>query len=204
MVANPVPRAQRADARRSIERILDAAVDELARDPEASMSAIAERAGVVRATVYVHFPTREALIAAVTERAMRESAEAIQAAAPDDGDPLEALERVLSAAWQVLARHHALVVINTRGESEAVREMHGPVLGPLEPLLRRGQDAGVFDAEVNTDWLLTVTLELIHAASREITAGRMSHDEAEAALRSAVIGALTPEPRARRGRAGTS
>src|SRR6266545_6772367 len=105
MVANPVPRAQRADARRSIERILDAAVDELARDPEASMSAIAERAGVVRATVYVHFPTREALIAAVTERAMRESAEAIQAAAPDDGDPLEALERVLSAAWQVLARH---------------------------------------------------------------------------------------------------
>jgi AcrR family transcriptional regulator len=204
MAANPVSRAQRADARRSIERILDAAVDELARDPEASMSAIARRAGVVRATVYVHFPTREALIAAVTERAMRESAEAIQAAGPDEGDPREALERVLTAAWQVLARHHALVAINTPGESEALREMHGPVLGQLRPLLRRGQSAGVFDSDVSTDWLLTVALELIHAASREVSAGRMSHAEAEEALQSAVIGALAPAPRGRRGRAGRS
>jgi AcrR family transcriptional regulator len=204
MAANPVSRAQRADARRSIERILDAAVDELAQDPEASMSVIAQRAAVARATVYVHFPTREALIAAVSERAMRESAAAIQAARPDEGIPAEALERVLAAAWQVLARHHALVAINTSGDSEAVREMHGPVLGPLEPLLRRGQAAGVFNADVSTHWLLTVALELIHAASREVTAGRMTDAEAERALLSAVTGALAPAPRARRGRAGRS
>jgi AcrR family transcriptional regulator len=69
MAARPslsaAPRARRADARRNIERILDAAVEELAEDPDVSMEAVARRAGVVRATLYVHFPTREALIAAV-------------------------------------------------------------------------------------------------------------------------------------------
>ncbi len=43
-------RRRRADAERSVARILDAAVDALASDPEVSMAEIARRAGVVRAT----------------------------------------------------------------------------------------------------------------------------------------------------------
>src|SRR3954466_2635573 len=86
---------RRADAERSIARILDAAVDSLGEDQEASMSAIARRAGVVRATIYVHFPTREALLEAVTHRAFDEVAAGIAAAEPERGEPAEALARVV-------------------------------------------------------------------------------------------------------------
>ena len=77
------PQPRRADAQRNVRRILDAAVEALAEDRDASMAAIARRAGVVRATLYVHFPTREALVAAVTDRAIGESAAAIAAAVVD-------------------------------------------------------------------------------------------------------------------------
>src|SRR6476646_8264352 len=102
---------RRADAERSIARILDAAVDAVAADPDASMAEIARRAGVVRATIYVHFPTREALLEAVTHRAIAEVAEVIEAAEPHRGDPADALGRVVAASWRTLGRYHALVAI---------------------------------------------------------------------------------------------
>ena len=51
-------RPQRADARRNVAAILDAAVLCLTRNPDASIADIAEAAGVGRVTVYGHFKTR--------------------------------------------------------------------------------------------------------------------------------------------------
>jgi len=185
-------RARRADARRSIARLLDAAVEELARDREASMEAVARRAGVARATLYAHFPSREALIEAVTERAIAEAAEVIRSASPDDGEPREALTRVVATAWRALGSYHALVEINAGLAPERLRALHAPVLGQLRPLLERGQASGSFNPELPLDWMLTVILELIHAASREASSGRMSQKSAERALIDSVVGALSP------------
>jgi AcrR family transcriptional regulator len=183
---------RRADARRNVERILDAAIDELARDTEASMAAIADRAGVARATLYAHFPTREALIGEVTDRAIAEAAGAIDAAGPEAGEPGEALAATLAAAWRTLGRFHALVAINTRMAPERLRAIHEPVVGRLRPLLERGQATGAFDPDLPLDWLVTVVLGLVHAASREVAAGRLADDVAERALLSSVAGALAP------------
>jgi AcrR family transcriptional regulator len=185
--AAPLPR--RADARRSIERILDAAVEELSQG-SASMGAVAARAGVARATLYAHFPTRETLIEAVTERAIADCLETICAAEPDRGDPTEALARVLSAAWRALGRYHGLVAITTsRLDHASQHALHEPVLGVLRALVERGQKSGAFNPDVPTDWLLTVLLELVHTASRELTAGRLSAKKAEQALLTTALGA---------------
>jgi TetR/AcrR family transcriptional regulator, mexCD-oprJ operon repressor len=187
---------RRADAQRSVARILDAAVDALASDPEASMAEIARQAGVVRATIYVHFPTRESLLEAVTERAISEVTRVIEAAEPQRGEAADALGRVVTAAWRALGRFHALVAVNTRLPHDELHRRHRPLLSILEPLIERGQRDGTFRPDVSTTWHLSMLLALVHAASAQLRAGRMPADEIEAAVVATVLGALSP-PRTR-------
>lgn len=182
---------RRADAERSITRILDAAVDALAADADASMAAIARRAGVVRATVYVHFPTREALLEAVTDRALAEVRAVIERAQPHHGDPDQALARVVGASWRSLGRYHSLVAINTQQHGHAeLRHRHSAVLETLEPLIERGQADGTFRADVPAAWHLSMLMALMHAASGELRAGHVTDADAETALVGTTLGAL--------------
>jgi AcrR family transcriptional regulator len=183
--------AMRADAERSVTRILDAALEAMASDPDASMAEIARRAGVVRATVYVHFPTREDLIAAVTERAITEVGAAIAAAEPERGDPADALRRVVTTTWEKLGRYHPLVAINLQLPDAELRERHESVLAELEPLIERGQREGAFRADVPPAWHLSMLLALIHAASGEVRSGRTPAADAEPAVTATVLGALS-------------
>ena len=189
----PVPKRRRADAERSVAAILDAAVEALASDPDASMAEIARLAGVVRATIYVHFPTRTELLDAVMAHAVGQVAEATRGAEPHRGEPVKALERVLLATWRELARFHALLVLNTaRLSAEELHRRHLPVLDQLEPLIERGQRQGVFRSDLPVAWHLAVTRAIVHTASREVQAGRIAESEVEAAMLSTAVSAISP------------
>src|SRR3954466_13181269 len=149
------PKRRRADAERNISAITEAALEALASDPDVSMAEIARRAGVVRATIYMHFPTREALLDAVMEHATAQVAEATRNADPERGEPKEALERVLVATWRQLSQFHNILQINiNRLSAKELHRRHLPITTQIVPLLERGQAEGVFRSDVSALWLI--------------------------------------------------
>jgi AcrR family transcriptional regulator len=182
---------RRADAERSIVAITNAALEALANDPDVSMAEIARRAGVVRATIYMHFPTREALLDAVMEHSVGLVAEATRQAEPDRGEPREALERVLLATWQQLGKFHSVLGINiSRLSAKELRRRHLPVTTQIVPLLERGQAEGVFRRDVSALWLIAVIRAIVHVASTELQAGRLSQAEVERTMLTTVLAAV--------------
>ena len=180
----------RADARRNVQRILEATTALIARDPAISMERIAEGAGVSRATLYHHFPNRDALMDALTDQSIEEVTAALAAARPAEGAPSEAMERVLRAAWQVIGRYRGLVIVNQRLERAVLRARLEPALAPLRTLIARGQDGGEFDPELPVEWLIGTLTDLIHGASRQVTAGSMDAAAAERVLLRTARGTL--------------
>lgn len=181
-MSNLAGRPSRADARRNKRRILDATAELIAIDPTVSLEQLAARAGVSRATLYHHFAGRDALLDALTDRSIGEVKVALEAARPHEGAAGEALERVLLAAWEVIGRYRGLVIVNQRLERAELRARLEPALGPIRSLIRRGQQSGDFDPELPADWLIGIITDLIHAASRQVTAGTMDPHTAQRAL----------------------
>jgi len=190
--ATPAPkRRRRSDADRSVAAILAAALEALADDPDASMAEIARRAGVVRATIYVHFPTRESLLDAVMEDAVGQVAQATASAEPERGEPLEALERVLLATWRKLGQFHTLLAINTaRLSPKELHRRHQPVMTLWVPLIERGRKEGVFRTDVPATWQIAIIRTLVHTASHELQAGRLSEEEVESVMLATVVAAV--------------
>ena len=138
-------------------------------------------AGVSRQTIYAHFPTREALLDAIIERAAAEVTAAFDAAGLDDLPPAAALVRLLEAGWQAAARYPlAWHLPAVSPEEDASR--HAPLLGRLLGLIERGQESGDLDPTLPPGWLLTACLALGRAAEEEVKAGRMTIDEATRAV----------------------
>ena len=185
------PKRRRADAERSIASITSAALEALASDPDVSMAEIARRAGVVRATIYMHFPTREALLDAVQEHATTQVADAIREAEPDRGEPEEALERVIRATWKQLSQFHGILALNiSRLSAKELRRRHLPMTTQFIPLLERGQADGVFRSDVSAEWLIAVVRAIVHVASTELQAGRISQAEVERTMLTTALNAV--------------
>jgi AcrR family transcriptional regulator len=184
-------RRRRADADRSVQAILDASLEALASDPDASMAEIARRAGVVRGTIYAHFPSREALLDAVMEYAVGQVADATRAAEPARGKPKDALERVLRATWRQLSHFHVLLAINTaRLSAKELHRRHLPVTTQFAPLIERGQKDGVFRSDVPVSWHVAVIRSLVHTASAELQSGRLTEADVERTVVTTVLAAM--------------
>ena len=134
----------RSDARRNRERILAAASEVFAEQGmEASTDEIAARAGVGHATVFRRFPTKEHLIAAIVVERMHESLAGARALleAPDPGEALfDLIDQSVGRSQTDRALFDALA--DTWLANDEIRAAHSELIGVLEALLVRAQEAG--------------------------------------------------------------
>jgi len=142
------PRALRRDALRNRARLVAAAREGLAEEGSgASLERVAARAGVGIGTLYRHFPTREALIAAVFDAQLDEWLTAARAAAASD-DPWQGLCDYLGRTLELQAAHRALHEVflqNLPGDQFAgARE---EIRCQLERLLERARAQGTLRAD---------------------------------------------------------
>lgn len=172
-------RARRVDADRNVEAIIQAGLAVLARDPGASVTVIANAAGLTRATVYRHFPTSEALASEIFRRAIAETEAALDAAGLDEGDGREALERFVRVAWAAADPYRLVRTMVSATEVEARAQK---IKARLDDLLRRGQRAGVLRDDVSAGWLADVVEALIFRTSDGVARGEWDADDALAAL----------------------
>ena len=135
----------RADARRNLERVLDAAADVFAASgPEASVDEIARLAGVGHGTVFRRFPTKDDLMYAVVERhvaQLRELAE--EALAADDaGDAFfDFVRRVAELNMRTPGLHRCVARCDEKPGAAELDRLVGKIVS-------RAQRAGAVRADV--------------------------------------------------------
>jgi AcrR family transcriptional regulator len=180
-------RRRRADAERSVAAILDAARKLLGQSPHASVEEIANAAGLTRQTVYAHFPSRDALVGALTDRATNRVTAALEAADLDKGPASEALLRLVQIGWETFDTEPFLLTLPRPPiDPDSEQQRHQPVFDTLENLISRGQRDGDIDPELPATWIIAATAALGHAAGDEVRAGRMSSSQASTILRHAL------------------
>jgi AcrR family transcriptional regulator len=145
---------KRSDGRRNRDAILAAALDALTESPDASLNAIAKRAGVANATLYRHFPTREELVLAAYQHEVRELVDAAGVLLQEQA-PIDALGSwVRRLARYAVTKHglaDALRKAATPGSDLSSTETYGAIVAALDRLLQANISAGTLRAGLDAD-----------------------------------------------------
>jgi AcrR family transcriptional regulator len=157
----------RADARRNLERILEAARAAFAeRGLDVGVDEIVRRAGVGKATLFRRFPTKDALVLAVLEGFVDEvEAEADEAA--QAADPLEGLREFLMYNLSMQAHNAAFfdaIASRFTGDNPPV-ELTDRMLAAVGRVLEPARAAGVLREGVEAGDISTV-IKMLGAAIR--------------------------------------
>jgi AcrR family transcriptional regulator len=161
---------RRRDAQRNRSAIVEAASQAMTTPrPAVGMSEIARRAGVGQATLYRHFPDRDALTTAVVGYQI-ERLQLLAEAAPDDP---ATFRRVLAELLRTQVTMRPLVFLVRRMDARARRRFRERVVAVLAAPLRQAQECG----RVRTDLApgdLTLLCTMVESVADEPPAARRS------------------------------
>jgi AcrR family transcriptional regulator len=158
-------RRPRADAVRNRERVLAAAKAVFGGGGrDASLEAVAKRAGVGIGTLYRHFPTREALFEAVYRREVEMLSELAEQLA-GEAAPVEALRRWLRSNVEFAATKKgmsAALTLAAHGSSKLSAYTFERLSKAVGALLDRAIAAGEIRSDISPEDLLRTLVGMYH------------------------------------------
>ena len=158
-----------------MDRLQEQLLARLTQDPAASMSDLAEAAGVSRATLFRRYPSRHDLVVALSRAAVLALEEAVERARPEEGAPVEALRRVCLEVAALGPGMGVLVLQPLAAEAEAgLLEQAASSEARVVALVRRGQRAGDVAVEADPTWVLAALTWLTVGAADEVRRGRLA------------------------------
>lgn len=168
--------APRADARRNIEAILGAAREALAADPGTSLNAIAERAGVHRATLHRHFPNRERLLERLMSAFLDAIDEAVFEVDPEAEDLLAEIEALTRRTYTVNIewKAHAWAPLF----NPEMRERRGAMIAVVSDLFDAAWRAGLLRQDLDVRELLVAWGSGMPFLSLRVSLAEWTLDEA--------------------------
>ena len=165
-------------ASRSHRALLDAAIEVLLVNPDASLSDIARQAGVGRATLYRHFESREALVLQLAQESLQVTDEILAPITEQGLGARETIAKGLEAIMQVADRFHFLLLLWHVSAADArVEAIYRRQLDDLYQLIERGKQEGAIAPGLSTPWIVNLIDSLVYAGwwsirSQEMTAAQ--------------------------------
>jgi AcrR family transcriptional regulator len=176
-------------------RILDVALEVLGQNPDAGMGDIASAAGVVRRTVYGHFPSRTDLIRSLTQQAVNEVAAVLAEANASDGAAEAVWVDFIAGLWPLTHRYRVLLALRRGEYGEEIHSLLGPVDQILADLVQRGQEREVFGRHLPADILSQIAYAAVFAIADNDLSNRNVGARAATITSLLILG--VPEPRAK-------
>jgi AcrR family transcriptional regulator len=175
-------------ARRSL---LDVAAEVLVADPSASLTQVAEAAGIGRTTLHKQYATREDLLRAVGHRVMDLWEQVTETASADDPDgglraAIEAMIPIgpqLAFLWRTPSFDH----------DEDLETRWNAFTQQTLAILKRAQDRGVISAAVPDWWLLSTFHSVIYIASERVQLGHLARLDAPGLALSTLLHGIAPK-----------
>jgi AcrR family transcriptional regulator len=171
-------------------RILDVALDVLGQNPDAGMGDIAVAAGVVRRTVYGHFPTRADLVRTLAGRAVDEMTAVLTEVDVPNHAPDVVWVAFVARLWPLAHRYRVLVALRRGEYGDEIHGLLGPVDDILASLVQRGQESGVFGRHLPAGLLVQIAYAAVFSIAEADRSAVTSDSTGTIDARAATITSL--------------
>ncbi|MBP6019360.1 MAG: TetR family transcriptional regulator [Burkholderiaceae bacterium] len=161
---------------RDRETLLLNLVNALADQPRASMGQLASIVGISRATLCRHFPSRDAMMLAMSEAGITSAEQALARARPNEGNSQHAIKRLIEELLPI-AELYAYVDHQMRAD-EAVEARVQPLRTSLIALFQKWQESGELRVDLPAAWLVESMSALLRSAATMIRSGRLARRDA--------------------------